>query len=84
MNKFPQVLVNVKVKERRPFESDSRISKAISHSNKRLKGYGRLLVRYSGTEPVARVMVEGREEELIKEVADFVASAIRVNFGTDE
>ena len=77
MCKLPQLLINVKVKGKRPFDSVSRISQAISDSNNRLKGNGRLLVRYSGTESVARVMVEGKDHALIEEIANYVATAIR-------
>ena len=81
MCKFPQILINVGVRQKKPFESIERISQAISHSNNRLKGSGRLLVRYSGTEPVARVMVEGKDHGLIEEIANSVAAAIREALG---
>ncbi len=81
MSKLPQVLINVGVRQKRPFDSISRIAQAISYSNARLKGNGRLLVRYSGTEPVARIMVEGRDQQLIQEVANFIADAIKENLG---
>lgn len=83
MTKLPQVLVNVEVKQKMPFDSVSRISEAISHSNNRLEGNGRLLVRYSGTEPVARIMVEGKNRQLIEEIANLVAGAIKENLGTE-
>ncbi|MFC1658422.1 phosphoglucosamine mutase [Candidatus Omnitrophota bacterium] len=82
MNKFPQVLVNVEVKQRKPLESVSEVCQAVSDSNKRLKGNGRILVRYSGTEPVARIMVEGKDMELIEEIANCVAGAIRKKLGS--
>lgn len=84
MSKLPQVLVNVRVKQREPFDSVPGVSKVISESNNRLKGNGRLLVRYSGTEPVARVMVEGKDQRLIKEVADSIASAIQEYLGNKD
>ncbi|MFC1592678.1 phosphoglucosamine mutase [Candidatus Omnitrophota bacterium] len=81
MRKIPQTLVNVEVKEKKPLEEIEEISQAIFKSNARLEGNGRLLVRYSGTEPVARVMVEGKNKELIKEIADFVANKIKECLG---
>ena len=57
------------------------IAEAISESNTRLKGLGRILVRYSGTEPLARVMVEGKDNNLIQEIADYVAGKIKQEIG---
>ena len=84
MSKLPQVLVNVKVKDKQPFDSISRISEAINFSSERLKGNGRLLVRYSGTEPVARVMVEGKDKELISQIANHIAQEIKSSLYSGE
>ncbi len=84
MCKLPQVLINVGVKQKKPFDSISGISQVISSSHARLEGNGRLLVRYSGTEPVARVMVEGKSQHLISEIAELVAGAIKENLGVSE
>jgi len=81
MRKLPQVLVNVRVKEKKPFEYIPCIQERISHSESRLNGNGRLLVRYSGTEPVARIMVEGQDEALIKDIADSLAAQIKQELG---
>ena len=83
MRKFPQVLINVKVKQKESFDSMPSVSQAISESNERLKGVGRILVRYSGTEPLARVMVEGKDDVLIKEIANRVADTIENDLGLD-
>lgn len=81
MSKCPQVLINVKVKEKKPFEQIPQIQEKISHSHSRLNGNGRLLVRYSGTEPVARIMVEGRDQNLIEEIAASLAEGIKQELG---
>lgn len=81
MRKYPQVLINVKVKEKKPFEHIPEVQERISLSNSRLTGNGRLLVRYSGTEPVARIMVEGRDEDLITDIAHSLAEQIRQEIG---
>ena len=83
MRKLPQVLTNVKVREKMPFDSITRVSEVINQSKDRLESIGRLLVRYSGTEPVARIMVEGKDERLIKEIADTIAKAIQDTLGID-
>jgi phosphoglucosamine mutase len=69
MEVYPQVLLNLKVKERRDLETVPQAQKAIQAAEKRLQGWGRLLVRFSGTEPLLRVMVEGEKPIEIKEVA---------------
>lgn len=76
MSKFPQVLVNVKVKEKPPLSSIPRFDETVSRCESRLGGVGRVLVRYSGTEPVARVMVEGEVREEIEEMAHSIAGII--------
>jgi phosphoglucosamine mutase len=81
MRKLPQILVNVKVKEKRPFENMPPVWKLISQYNSQLTGTGRLLVRYSGTEPVARIMVEGKEHKLIQQIANSLAQEIRKEIG---
>lgn len=77
----PQVLLNVRVKEKPALESIPEINQAIQASEHRLNGGGRVLVRYSGTEPLLRIMVEGEHDTVIKEVADDLARIIRVHIG---
>jgi len=72
--KFPQVLVNVRIKERKPFEDMPALSRSIQKCKATLGRSGRVFVRYSGTEPLARVMVEGPDEAVIKEMAESIAS----------
>jgi phosphoglucosamine mutase len=69
MEVYPQVLLNLKVKERRDLGTVPQAQKAIQTAEKRLQGRGRLLVRFSGTEPLLRVMVEGEKPSEINEVA---------------
>ena len=75
--RYPQILLNVKVKEKRPFESVQKISQAAQQVESELDGSGRLLLRYSGTENLARVMIEGEDQNLINEKAYRLAEVIR-------
>ena len=68
INLFPQVLKNAKVKRKTPFENVAPIGKALQKANKSLGKEGRVLLRYSGTEPLVRVMVEGKRNELVERV----------------
>lgn len=81
MTKYPQTLVNIRVRERRPFEEMPAVSRMLQDYNVRLKNQGRILLRYSGTEFLARVMVEGRDKELITEIADSLAGEIKKHIG---
>ncbi len=81
MTIFPQVLLNVKVKERKEFSSIPKIAKAIKDCEEQLKDRGRILVRYSGTEPLARVMIEGENENKIKIMAEEIAGTIKEAIG---
>jgi phosphoglucosamine mutase len=76
MTRYPQVLINQKVREKRPLESLLDVVRLIGRVEKHLGTEGRVLVRYSGTEPKARVMVEGPDERIITEYAAEIASAI--------
>jgi len=69
LEKFPQALVNLKVRDKKPIEQMPRVQKTISRAEHLLDGKGRVLVRYSGTEPLLRILVEGEKENLIKEIA---------------
>ena len=76
MTRYPQVLVNLKVKEKRPLAELPEVSQLIAKIEKVLGDDGRVLVRYSGTEAKARVMVEGPDEDIIKGYADEIAHAL--------
>lgn len=75
--RFPQTLVNVKVGEKRAFDLVPAIAAAAKRVEDELHGEGRLLLRYSGTENLARVMIEGKEQASIEEQAHRLADVIR-------
>ncbi len=81
MKTYPQTLVNVKVRERRDLESIPEIAGRMAEISGKLEGTGRLLVRYSGTEPKVRVMIEGENEVEIKQLAEELAGLIRKKLG---
>jgi phosphoglucosamine mutase len=78
---FPQVIVNVKVREKKPLESFPTVAAAIRAAEEELKDSGRAVIRYSGTEPLARVMIEAESEEAMRLHADAIANAIRAELG---
>ncbi|MGA2277800.1 MAG: phosphoglucosamine mutase [Terracidiphilus sp.] len=78
---FPQVIVNVKVREKKPLESIPAVAAAIRAAEAELKETGRVVIRYSGTEPLARVMIEAESEEAMRLHADAIADAIRAELG---
>ena len=67
MDEYPQTLVSLKVKEKKPIESVPRLAEAIRACEEDLKGRGRVIVRYSGTESKIRLLVEAREAKLVDE-----------------
>ena len=79
--RYPQVLVNVKVREKRPFEDVLEIDEAARKIGSELDGKGRLLLRYSGTENLARVMIEGQEQAKIEQQANHLAAVIKSALG---
>ncbi len=79
----PQILVNVPVRTRPPLESHPTIGPAIRDEEIRLGGRGRLLVRYSGTEPKARIMVEGESRNTVEECAARLQSVIQREIGQE-
>jgi phosphoglucosamine mutase len=78
---FPQTIVNVQVKSKPPLESLPIVAAAIEKATKTLGAAGRVVVRYSGTEPKARVMVEAEHAEDVALWAETLASAIRAAIG---
>ena len=78
---FPQTLVNVRVKTRRPLAELTAVNEQIRAAEAFFGDSGRILVRFSGTEPLARVMVEGPEEATVTEHATRIADAIRTELG---
>lgn len=80
-SRFPQTLVNVRVREKRPFEEVPAITEAVGKLEKELGSHGRLLLRYSGTENLARVMIEGENQDKINLQAQQLAEIIRKTLG---
>ncbi|MCA1609246.1 MAG: phosphoglucosamine mutase, partial [Acidobacteria bacterium] len=80
-NRFPQILVNVPVKRKVAFEDVGEIAAAAKQIESELNGNGRLLLRYSGTEDLARVMIEGKDQMEIERQANELAGVIRERLG---
>ncbi|MGA7341366.1 MAG: phosphoglucosamine mutase [Terracidiphilus sp.] len=78
---FPQVIVNVKVREKKPLDSIPAVAASIRAAEDALKDTGRVVIRYSGTEPLARVMIEAEDESAMKYHAEAIAQAIRAELG---
>ncbi|MFN2377110.1 MAG: phosphoglucosamine mutase [Candidatus Binatia bacterium] len=81
LRSYPQRLVSLRVRERRALESIPSVVGAIAEAEGALGGRGRVVVRFSGTEPLARVMVEGEEEGAVERHAGSIAAAIRAALG---
>jgi phosphoglucosamine mutase len=81
MQRLPQVLVNVNVTEKRDFSEMPKVSRKIADVTRALGERGRVLVRYSGTELLARIMLEGEEEKKICTMAEEIAGEIRAEIG---
>ncbi|MBA3320938.1 MAG: phosphoglucosamine mutase [Pyrinomonadaceae bacterium] len=81
--RYPQVLVNVPVRVKRPFREVAAIDAQARHTEELLSGRGRLLLRYSGTEPLARVMIEGPGQDEIESLAENLAVVIREYLGSE-
>ncbi len=81
MTAVPQVLLSIRVKQKRDLAQVPELQRAIRESQAKLNGAGRVLVRYSGTEPLLRIMVEGEPASLIQSVAEDLAGTVRVHLG---
>ena len=81
MSSLPQVLVNVRVRKKADLAEIAPIKLVIDEVEAELAGRGRVLVRYSGTEPLLRVMIEGENQLRITELADRVAGAVKEHLG---
>ncbi|MEE3330698.1 MAG: phosphoglucosamine mutase [Myxococcota bacterium] len=75
--RYPQVLLNLEVANKRPLEDLPSVQAAIRKVEDELSGHGRVLIRYSGTELKARVMVEGEDETRVRELAEDLADELR-------
>jgi phosphoglucosamine mutase len=78
---FPQVIKNVRVREKKPLMEVAPVAKAIRNAEGELDGNGRVVVRYSGTEALARVMIEAESEDTMHRLADSIAGAIQEHLG---
>ena len=81
MKTFPQKLVNIKVREKKPLDTLDEFNKVIRESEKKLEGRGRIVVRYSGTETLLRIMVEGETYEEIVQIIETVSDAVNKYIG---
>ena len=77
----PQVLVNVRVRERVPLTDVPAVSRLVTEAERQLADAGRVLVRYSGTEPLLRVMIEGPDQAVIQGLADEIAAQVHTELG---
>jgi phosphoglucosamine mutase len=78
---YPQVLVNARVREKKNLDQVPEVAEIMAHVEKQLAGNGRLLVRYSGTEPLVRVMLEGQDLQQIERWAHQIVDAINKTIG---
>ena len=78
---YPQVLVNVRVRERKDLSTVPPVADAMKRVEERLSGNGRLLVRYSGTEPLLRIMLEGKDQQEIQNWAAEIAGVVKDSLG---
>jgi phosphoglucosamine mutase len=79
---FPQVTININVREKRPLDSIPAVAQAIRAAEEDLRDSGRVVVRYSGTESLARVMVEAATDESTRHHATAIADAVRAELGS--
>jgi phosphoglucosamine mutase len=78
---FPQRIQNIRVREKIPFDQVPEVKHVIQSAQRELNGDGRIVVRYSGTEALARVMVEAESEEKMNALTDAIAGAIKKTLG---
>ena len=78
---FPQKIVNIRVKSKPPLESLPEVSRLLAEAEKALGNSGRIVLRYSGTEPLARVMVEAERDEDVRRWTESLDSALRSAIG---
>jgi phosphoglucosamine mutase len=81
LRKFPQVLRNVTVREKTPFEQLDRLTKRLREAESKLNGKGRVMLRYSGTEPKARLLLEGPDVEELHKLADAIVEELLQDLG---
>ena len=80
--RFPQLVTNVRVREKKPFEQLDGVTKLVGEAEKELKAQGgRVLLRYSGTEPKARLLLEGRDAKVLEKWSQKICGAIQKQIG---
>jgi phosphoglucosamine mutase len=81
-SRFPQVVTNIMVREKRPFEQLEQVPKLISEAETELTAHGgRVLLRYSGTEPKARLLLEGRDSAVLERWSQKISEAVKRQVG---
>ena len=78
---FPQVIKNVRVREKQPLQQIAAVQNCIAKAEEELRDSGRVVVRYSGTEALARVMIEAESKEKMEKHANAIAQAIQAAIG---
>jgi phosphoglucosamine mutase len=81
LHKFPQVLRNVTVREKSPFEQFNRLTARLREAESKLTGRGRVMLRYSGTEPKARLLLEGPDVDELNSLADAIVEELAKTLG---
>ncbi|MBI5902899.1 MAG: phosphoglucosamine mutase [Deltaproteobacteria bacterium] len=81
MKNYPQILLNVRIREKKEIKDIPSVAAALSRAEQRLKNRGRVFIRYSGTEPLARITVEGEREDEITAMGNELADLIRKEIG---
>ncbi len=79
--KYPQAQRNLRVAQKPPLDGLTDVARLVEETNHQLDGKGRVLLRYSGTEPKIRLLIEGRDQDLIERQADKIADALRASIG---
>jgi phosphoglucosamine mutase len=83
LTKYPQAQRNLKVREKKPLEQLPHVQQLVTEAERELAGAGRVLLRYSGTEPKIRLLIEGRDGDRINAQADRIAGVIQEAIGVE-
>jgi phosphoglucosamine mutase len=81
LRKYPQILRNVTVREKAPFEQFDRLIERLREAESRLHGKGRVMLRYSGTEPKARLLLEGPDTDELHKLAEAIVEELAKSLG---
>ena len=81
MSKFPQTMINVRLKQKVDISDNQVINAAVADAERQLDGRGRVLLRPSGTEPLIRVMVEGEDQQLVDRSVTAIAKTVEQQIG---